>query len=75
MQQQNQPFWVSADNQTLWGVGSNWENAAFFDFNNNLLTHGGMEAYTTSNVKVTFEVNMWEAGSDKKRLYYRRFHT
>src|SRR3712207_8656828 len=21
-----EPFWVSANNQTLWGVGSNWEN-------------------------------------------------
>lgn len=61
-----EPFWVSADNQTLWGVGSNWENVAFFDFNNNLLTHGGIEAYGDYNVKVTFEVNMWEAGSDKK---------
>lgn len=38
----------------------------FFDFNNNLLKHGGMEAYGDYNVKVTFEVNMWEAGSDKK---------
>lgn len=61
-----EPFWVSANNQTLWGVGSNWENVAFFDFNNNLLKHGGMEAYGDYNVKVTFEVNMWEAGSDKK---------
>lgn len=61
-----EPFWVSADNQTLWGVGSNWENVAFFDFNNNLLTHCGIEAFGDYNVKVTFEVNMWYAGSDKK---------
>lgn len=58
-----EPFWVSANNQTLWGVGSNWENVAFFDFNNNLHTHGGMEAYSEDNVKVTFEVNMWYSGN------------
>lgn len=45
-----EPFWVSADNQTLWGVGSNWENVAFFDFNNNLLTHCGIEAFGDYNV-------------------------
>lgn len=61
-----EPFWVSADNQTLWGVGSNWENVAFFDFSNNLLPHGGIEAYREDNVKVTFEVNMWYEGVDKK---------
>lgn len=61
-----EPFWVSANNQTLWGVGSNWENVAFFDFNNNLLPHCGIEAYGDYNVKVTFEVNMWNAGADKK---------
>ena len=61
-----EPFWVSADNQTLWGVGSNWENVAFFDFNNNLLPHSGIEAYGDFNVKVTFEVNMWNAGSETK---------
>jgi arabinogalactan endo-1,4-beta-galactosidase len=61
-----EPFWVSANNQTLWGVGSNWENAAFFDFNNKLLPHGGIEAFGDNNVKVTFEVNMWGSGSDRK---------
>lgn len=40
-----EPFWVSANNQTLWGVGSNWENVVFFDFNNTLLPHCGIEAY------------------------------
>ena len=47
-------------------IRSNWENVAFFDFNNNLLTHCGIEAFGDYNVKVTFEVNMWYAGSDKK---------
>ena len=61
-----EPFWVSANNQTLWGVGSNWENVVFFDFNNTLLPHCGIEAYEDFNVKVTFEVNMWNTGSDAK---------
>ncbi|HEY9542719.1 glycoside hydrolase family 53 protein [Prevotella sp.] len=61
-----EPFWVSANNQTLWGVGSNWENVSFFDFHNNLLSHGGMESFREDNVKVTFEVNMWYEGADKK---------
>lgn len=61
-----EPFWVSADNVTLWGVGSNWENVAFFDFNNNLLTHGGLEAFRNDNVKVTFQVNMYNAGTSAK---------
>ena len=59
-------FWVSASNKTLWGVGSNWENATFFDFNNNLLPHSAIEAYGDNNVKVTFEVDMYGAGSTAK---------
>ena len=61
-----EPFWVSASNKTLWGVGSNWENATFFDFNNNLLPHSAIEAYGDYNVKVTFEVDMQGAGSSAK---------
>ena len=61
-----EPFWVSASNKTLWGVGSNWENATFFDFNNNLLPHSAIEAYGDYNVKVTFEVDMYGAGSSAK---------
>lgn len=61
-----EPFWVSASNKTLWGVGSNWENATFFDFNNNLLPHSAIEAYGDNNIKVTFEVDMYGAGSTAK---------
>ena len=61
-----EPFWVSASNKTLWGVGPNWENATFFDFNNNLLPHSAIEAYGDYNVKVTFEVDMYEVGSSAK---------
>ena len=53
-----EPEWVSASNVTLWGVGSNWENVTFFDFNNELLTHGGIEFLTENNVKVTFSIDM-----------------
>ena len=30
-----EPAWVSNDCHTLWGHGSHWENASFFDANNN----------------------------------------
>lgn len=29
-----EPAWVSTDCMTRWGQGSHWENATFFDFNN-----------------------------------------
>ncbi len=53
-----EPEWVSASNVTLWGVGSNWENVAFFDFNNALMKPGGVEFYSDDNVEVTFRVDM-----------------
>lgn len=58
-----EPLWVSADNITLWGTGSNWENVTFFDFNNTLLDHGGIEFYSEDNVAVTFRVDMSNASS------------
>ncbi|MGI6232992.1 MAG: glycoside hydrolase family 53 protein [Prevotella sp.] len=51
-----EPFWVSSNNSE---TGSKWENVTFFDFNNTLLPHCGIEAYGDYNVKVTFEVNMY----------------
>lgn len=53
-----EPEWVSASNVTLWGVGSNWENVAFFDFNNQLMKPGGIEFYSDDNVQVNFRVDM-----------------
>ena len=61
-----EPGWVSSTNVTLWGVGSNWENVAFFDFNNELLTHGGIEFLNDNNGKVTFSVDMTAAGSSAR---------
>lgn len=32
-----EPAWISSPMKDLWGTGSAWENAAWFDFNGNLL--------------------------------------
>ncbi|MBM6992541.1 MAG: glycosyl hydrolase 53 family protein [Prevotella sp.] len=61
-----EPGWVSSTNETLWGTGSNWENVAFFDFNNELLPHGGMDFLNDNNGLVTFTVDMTAAGESAK---------
>jgi len=38
-----EPAWVSTECSTRWGQGSHWENATFFDFNNNNEVHQGIE--------------------------------
>ena len=38
-----EPSWVSTDCWTQWGKGSHWENASFFDFDNNLIIEGGVQ--------------------------------
>ena len=38
-----EPAWVSTGCTTRWGQGSHWENATFFDFNNNDEVHEGIE--------------------------------
>lgn len=53
-----EPGWVSSSNVTLWGTGSNWENVAFFDFNNKLFDHGGMDFLNDNNGLVTFKIDM-----------------
>ena len=37
-----EPAWVSSDCFTQWGKGSHYENATFFDFDNNLINTGGI---------------------------------
>jgi arabinogalactan endo-1,4-beta-galactosidase len=37
-----EPAWVSSSCSTQWAQGSHYENAAFFDFNNNLINDGGI---------------------------------
>lgn len=41
-----EPAWVSSGCSTAWGQGSHWENATFFDFNDNLLADGGVSWMT-----------------------------
>jgi arabinogalactan endo-1,4-beta-galactosidase len=38
-----EPAWVSTECSTRWGQGSHWENATFFDFQNNNEVHQGIE--------------------------------
>lgn len=41
-----EPAWVSTACSTQWGDGSHYEHATFFDFQNNLLTDGGIRWMT-----------------------------
>lgn len=38
-----EPAWVSTECHTLWGQGSHWENATFFDFQNENELHAGAD--------------------------------
>jgi arabinogalactan endo-1,4-beta-galactosidase len=38
-----EPAWISTDCSTRWGQGSHWENATFFDFEDNNEVHEGIE--------------------------------
>lgn len=38
-----EPAWISTECHTLWGQGSHWENATFFDFNEHNNVHEGIE--------------------------------
>lgn len=54
-----EPAWISTSCSTLWGQGSHWENATFFDFHNQDNVHEGIEFLShsyESPVRVTFEV-------------------
>lgn len=48
-----EPAWVSSSCRTQWGQGSHQENATFFDFNNNLLTDGGIGFMTHPYANLT----------------------
>lgn len=48
-----EPAWVSSTCRTQWGQGSHQENAAFFDFNNNLLADGGIGFMTHPYANLT----------------------
>lgn len=55
-----EPAWVSTTCYTLWGQGSHYENATFFDFENNL--HEGIEFlnydYSSTNLLSIDEFNI-----------------
>lgn len=62
-----EPSWISTSCNTQWGTGSHWENATFFDFNNNVIDNGGIKylekTYGDSSLpstghNVTFRVDM-----------------
>lgn len=70
-----EPAWVSTNCSTQWGVGSHWENATFFDFDNHL--HQGIEFLeydysvmppNLNPVMVTFKVDM--TGADTTNGVY-----
>ncbi len=42
-----EPAWVSTPCHTRWGQGSHWENATFFDFNNENEVHKGIDFLNT----------------------------
>jgi arabinogalactan endo-1,4-beta-galactosidase len=56
-----EPAWISTPCYTLWGQGSHWENATFFDFREQNNVHEGIQflsyAYETP-VQITFEVTL-----------------
>lgn len=71
-----EPAWVSSPATTLWGTGSHWENATFFDFSNDVMLPGGMQFLSEdyevgqepAKVSVTFKVDM--AGVDTSNGVY-----
>jgi arabinogalactan endo-1,4-beta-galactosidase len=56
-----EPAWISTPCHTLWGQGSHWENATFFDFREQNNVHEGIEflcyAYETP-VQIRFDVKL-----------------
>lgn len=57
-----EPAWVSSSCSTQWGTGSHYEHAAFFDFQNNLLTEGGIRWMTHEYDQLTSTDDPFEAG-------------
>jgi arabinogalactan endo-1,4-beta-galactosidase len=68
-----EPAWVSTDCRTLWGQGSHWENATFFDFRNQNEVLEGIEflsyPYTYPiEVRLIFE---FAGGEQPETIYFR----
>lgn len=68
-----EPAWVSTGCFTLWGQGSHWENATFFDFRRDNELHEGIgylrHAYDYP-VNVTLRL-VWGGGEIPEQVYFR----
>lgn len=70
-----EPAWVSTPCSTQWAEGSHWENATFFDFNNNLHADGGMDwmsyayEFPTAVEETGKRNDLFTIDSDGKNLY------
>ncbi len=70
-----EPAWVSSPCWTQWGQGSHQEHATYFDFQNNVLTNGGMYFMTHEYANLvsapepaaTKRIDVW-ADSGQRRL-------
>lgn len=68
-----EPAWVSTGCFTLWGQGSHWENATFFDFRQDNTLHEGIE-YLRHDYVYPVEVVLrfvWQGDQPPEQLYFR----
>ncbi len=68
-----EPAWVSTDCFTLWGQGSHWENATFFDFRQDNALHEGIN-YLRHPYDYPVEVALrftWDDGEMPAQVYFR----
>lgn len=67
-----EPAWVSTDCSTLWGQGSHWENASFFDFRNEDEVLEGIEFLQTDyTYPVDFSLSMILEGEQPETVFLR----
>lgn len=68
-----EPAWVSTECRTLWGQGSHWENATFFDFTRDNTLHEGIDYLSVDYdypVSVKLDV-LWEGDDQPEQVYLR----
>ncbi len=68
-----EPAWVSTECFTLWGQGSHWENATFFDFRQGNALHEGIEYLRHAyDYPVTVTLRFaWGEGEAPEQVYFR----
>ena len=64
-----EPAWVSTECETQWVTGSSWDNATFFDFNNNVIADGGI-GWMLHPYDFTLSDNHLDKTSDACSIYY-----